>query len=158
VTKFSKGDFMNKKIGKSGNKLEALLGLILIALGLAGLGSPTLVGTHLTTGHDVIFLITGLLALAYGLKAKPENSRTLCIVFGIFYFALGTAGFIIGANENLIWRVIPNSIELGLRDHILHIILGLAFIAASLAGVEKSDASDSLPRIHRDHRDRHAVS
>ena len=45
-----------------------IIGVALILVGLAGFAAPTLLGMHLTTIHNVVHLLTGLIA-AYTPKA-----------------------------------------------------------------------------------------
>ena len=63
-------------------------------------------------------------------------------IFGMFHGLLGVAGMVfgqsgtasmhdMGADPKLL-TVIPNVLELGRNDHVLHIIIGVVFVVAAL--------------------------
>jgi hypothetical protein len=92
--------------------------------------------------HNVIHLVSGALALWFGLKGTLSGARMFSWVFGVVYGLLGVAGMMfghpgtammhdMGADPKLL-TVIPNVLELGRNDHILHIVIGIVFIAAAL--------------------------
>lgn len=75
-------------------------------------------------------------------------------VFGIVYAGLGVLGFLAGSSQSpsagvpgpadgRLLKVIPSMLELGTSDHILHILLGLIFVAGAL--LTRADA-DSRAR------------
>src|SRR5688500_2075319 len=119
-----------------------IMGTIFLVVGLAGFVSPGLGGTHLSTAHNVIHIVSGALALWFGLKGTLSSARMFSWVFGVVYGLLGVAGMMFGhpgvpALHNLgtdpkLLTVIPNVLELGRNDHILHIVIGIVFIAAAL--------------------------
>ena len=119
-----------------------IMGTIFLVVGIAGFVSPDLGGTHLSTAHNVIHIVSGALALWFGLKGTVSAARTFSWIFGVVYGLLGVAGMVLGhpgmpALHNMgtdpkLLTIIPNVLELGRNDHILHIVLGLVFIAAAL--------------------------
>jgi hypothetical protein len=119
-----------------------IVGTILVVLGIAGFVSPGLGGTHLSTAHNLIHIVSGALALWFGLKGTVSGARTFSWVFGLVYGLLGVAGFVFGqpgpammadmGSDSKLLTVIPNVLELGRNDHILHVGLGIVFVAAAL--------------------------
>ena len=119
-----------------------IMGTVFLVVGIAGFVSPGLGGTHLSTAHNVIHLVSGALALWFGLKGTLSSARTFSWIFGIVYGLLGVAGMVLGrpgvpAMHNMgtdpkLLTVIPNMLELGRNDHILHIVIGVLFLAAAL--------------------------
>jgi len=119
-----------------------IVGTIFVVVGIAGFVSPGLGGTHLSAAHNIIHLVSGALALWFGLRGTLNGARMFSWVFGIVYGLLGIAGMVfghagtasmgdMGADSKLL-TIIPNVLELGRNDHVLHIIIGIVFIAAAL--------------------------
>lgn len=108
-----------------------VLGVLFIVAGLLGFAAPGLMGMHLTVAHNLIHLISGALALYFGLKATPAAARTFCVIFGALYALLGLVGFAASGPERML-VLIPNQLMLGMMDHIVHLILGAAFLFAGL--------------------------
>lgn len=135
-------------------KTATILGIIFILLGLVGFISPGFLHAHLSPMHNLIHIISGIVAV-YVAQARSERAaRNFCLGFGVFYFLLGVTGFFVGHNaledvevkleapadvdvnahhETNHWRLIPGQLELGTRDHTLHVAIGLVFIAGGLA-------------------------
>jgi hypothetical protein len=120
-----------------------IVGTILLVLGIAGFVSPGMGGTHLSAAHNIIHIVSGALALWFGLKGTVSGARTFSWVFGLVYGLLGLAGFIFGqpalpstmpdmGSDPKLLTVIPNVLELGRNDHILHLGLGVLFMAMAL--------------------------
>ena len=119
-----------------------LLGLVFLLVGVAGFVSPNLMGTHLTLAHNLVHIVSGAIALYLGFAGSLSGARTFCLVFGAVYLLLGVAGFVMGAPgtptmaamaaDPRLWKVIPGTLELGQMDHIVHILLGVVFLAGGL--------------------------
>ncbi len=118
-----------------------IMGTIFVVVGIAGFVSPGLGGTHLSVAHNVIHIVSGALALWFGLKGTLSGARAFSWVFGIVYGLLGVAGMVFGHSgtgmhdtgpDSKLLTVIPNVLELGRNDHILHIVLGVVFILGAL--------------------------
>ena len=118
----------------------SIIGTLFVVIGIAGFVSPGLGGTHLSPAHNAIHLVSGALALWFGLKGTMTSARTFSWVFAVVYGLLGVAGMIfghsgvgmhdMGADPKLL-TVIPNVLELGRNDHILHIVIAVVFAAAA---------------------------
>src|ERR1041384_4291071 len=116
-------------------RIATILGIAFILAGLVGFIAPGLLGFHLSIAHTVVHLVSGALALYFGLKGTLAQARLFCIVFGAVYGLLGIVGFFAGTPgspsgghpgpaDDRLFRVIPGTLELGTSDHVLHILLG----------------------------------
>ena len=117
------------------------MGVGFILVGLAGIMMPGFMGMHLSLTHDFIHLASGALALWAGYSDDSKKAYTFSISFGTLYALLGIGGFLIGspgypgvgnmqADQNLL-RVIPNVLEFGTVDHLVHLIIaGVFFLGA----------------------------
>lgn len=114
------------------------MGILFIVVGLAGIISPGFIGMHLSLSHNVIHLASGALSLSSGYSDKVNRAYNFSLAFGIIYGLLGLSGFVFGspgypgvghmeADENLL-RLIPNSLEFGTADHIVHILISAVFL------------------------------
>lgn len=140
-------------------KVCIVLGIFFVVAGLGGIVMPGLLGMHLSLLHNIIHLASGGLALWVGYSDDPRKAYTFCIAFGAVYGILGIAGFVFGspgypgvghmeADDNLL-RIIPNAFELGTMDHIVHILLSVAFIGSAFAYKKRHDvAGRSSVRDH----------
>ena len=108
--------------------LSTILGIGFILVGIAGFVAPGLLGMHLTIGHNLVHLISGALALYFGLAGTVGAARTFCLVFGAVYLLLGLAGIVAGDGEARLLTVIPGDLMFGMPDHIVHVLLGALFL------------------------------
>lgn len=104
------------------------LGVVFILVGLTGFAKHDLLGAHLSAAHNVVHLLSGIIALYLGLKGSLSAAKTFCIVFGAVYLLLGVVGFLLGAGEGKILAVLPGTLEFGTMDHLIHIALGVIFL------------------------------
>src|SRR4051794_27904420 len=104
-----------------------IMGTVFLVVGIAGFVAPGLGGTHLMPAHNIIHIVSGALALWFGLKASLNGARTFSWVFAVVYGLLGVAGMALGhmgtpsmhemgADPKLL-SVIPGVLELGRNDH-----------------------------------------
>ena len=108
--------------------LSTILGIGFILVGIAGFLAPGLLGMHLTLAHNLVHLISGALALYFGLAGTVGAARTFCLVFGAVYLLLGLAGIVAGDGEARLLTVIPGDLMFGMPDHIVHVLLGALFL------------------------------
>jgi hypothetical protein len=73
-------------------------------------------------------LLSGALALCFGLNASTVVARVFCIVLGALYGLLGLAGFVAGGQEYSL-TIIPGSLVLGAMNHLAHLVLGVIFLS-----------------------------
>jgi Domain of unknown function (DUF4383) len=124
-----------------------LLGVIFIIVGIAGFVAPTLLGAHLSMVHNLVHIVSGAIALYFGFAGSASGARGFCIIFGIVYLLLGICGFVLGhpgistmpgmaemGQDPRLWPVLRGTLELGQRDHIIHILLGVIFLAGGALG------------------------
>lgn len=124
-------------------KLCFWLGAAFLGVGLLGFVAPGAFGTHLSVAHNVIHLVSGVVAIAFGLTATPRAARGFAWTFGIAYGLLGVAGFLFGEpgvpatghlmSDPFLLIVLPGMLEFGRNDHFLHLFLGGSFVASALA-------------------------
>jgi hypothetical protein len=130
-----------------------LLGVVFLLVGIIGFVKPDLMGTHLSMAHNLVHILSGILALYFGFAGSLSGARGFALAFGAVYLLLGIVGFIMGApgsseianmtmQDNRLWKVIPGTLELGTADHAIHILLGIVFLAGAL--MTKSDAARAI--------------
>ena len=108
-----------------------ILGVVFLLVGVAGFVAPTLLGAHLTPPHNVVHIVSGVVALYFGFAGSLSGARVFSLVFGVVYLALGVLGLVMGnPNEDRMWMVGP--LHLGTSDHAIHILLGVLFLAGGL--------------------------
>ena len=107
-----------------------VLGVVFLLVGVAGFAAPTLLNAHLTPPHNVVHILSGVVALYFGFAGTLSGAKAFCLVFGIVYLALGILGMALGAAPNRLWTVGP--LQLGTSDHAIHILLGAVFLAGGL--------------------------
>ena len=122
-------------------RIATLLGAVFILVGIVGFLSHDLLGAHLSTTHNIIHLVSGALALYFGLKATLAQAKLFCMIFGIVYGLLGVVGYFLGdPDHDREWKVLEGLV-LGRMDHIIHILLGVLFLIGAL--MTKADTSSA---------------
>jgi hypothetical protein len=123
-----------------------LVGAVLVVAGIVGFfysssfGSPgdvdAVFGILDVNGwHNVVHILTGVLGLlAFG--AGVYASRQYALALGVVYIVIAVWGFIIGSGDQIL-GIIPINTE----DNVLHLVIGLAGLAAGLATAEAPGAS-----------------
>lgn len=126
--------------------IATVLGIAFILVGIIGFISPGFLGTHLSLAHNLVHIISGAVALYFGLAGTLSGARLFCLVFGAVYLLLGVAGFLLGVDhqhtiagiaqshgtDTHLLQVIPGQLELATMDHIVHILLGIVFLIGGL--------------------------
>ncbi|HKV37000.1 MAG TPA: DUF4383 domain-containing protein [Pyrinomonadaceae bacterium] len=108
-----------------------ILGVVFLLVGVAGFAAPTLLGAHLTPPHNVVHIVSGVIALYFGFAGSLSGAKAFSLVFGIVYLALGILGLALGNPESdRMWMVGP--LHFGTADHAIHILLGVLFLAGGL--------------------------
>jgi len=109
-----------------------LLGVIFLLVGIAGFANHGLLGAHLTPAHNLVHIVSGVIAIYFGFAGSLSGAKGFCLLFGIVYLALGFLGqFVLGdAAHDRMWHVGP--LELARVDHFIHILLGVIFLAGGL--------------------------
>ena len=107
-----------------------ILGVVFLLVGVCGFAAPTLLGAHLTPPHNVVHILSGVVALYFGFAGSLSGAKAFCLVFGVVYLALGILGLVLGTPPERMWMVGP--LHLGTSDHAIHILLGIVFLAGGL--------------------------
>ncbi|HKS08653.1 MAG TPA: DUF4383 domain-containing protein [Pyrinomonadaceae bacterium] len=107
-----------------------ILGVVFLLVGVAGFAAPRLLGAHLTPPHNVVHIVSGVIALYFGFAGTLSGAKAFSLVFGIVYLALGILGLALGAPPERMWMVGP--LHFGTADHAIHILLGVLFLAGGL--------------------------
>jgi hypothetical protein len=110
-------------------------GVLLLMLGLMGFAATGFMGMHLSLLHIVMLLLSGALAIYFGLKGSLVAGRSFCLVLGAVYGLLGLVGFLAGGKDYT-FTIIPGALVLGMMDHVFNLILGTVFL--SVGWVEKA--------------------
>jgi len=107
-----------------------VLGVVFLLVGVAGFVNQHLLGAHLTPPHNVVHIVSGVLALYFGFAGSLSAAKAFSLVFGVVYLGLGTCGMAFGVEADRIWNVGP--LQFGQVDHSIHILLGVVFLAGGL--------------------------
>lgn len=131
--------------------ISTVLGIVFILVGIVGFIMPGFLGTHLSLMHNLVHIISGAVALYFGLAGSLSGARLFCIVFGIVYLLLGVVGFLLGGPgtpggnmagmgpDARLFSLIPGQLEFGTMDHVVHILLGLVFLIGGF--ITKADVA-----------------
>ena len=114
-----------------------LLGLIFLIAGIAGIFSHDLLGAHLNMAHNMVHIVSGVIALYFGFSGSYSGARAFCLLFGIVYLLLGVCGWLLGVGPDNMLRI-GTLLMLGKVDHIIHILLGVVFLAGGALGGSES--------------------
>lgn len=136
------------------------MGIAFVLAGLAGIIMPGFMGMHLSMLHNVIHLASGALALWVGYSDRPRRAYNFALAFGTVYGLLGIVGFIVGQpgypgvghmapDQNLL-RVIPNVLEFGTSDHVVHILIASVLLLSAFGYKKRhQDADRSIVDVQR---------
>jgi len=108
-----------------------LLGIVLLIVGLLGFThilDP--LGAHvgpMYASHNLVHIVSGVLALYFGFAGSSSGAKGFCIVFGLVYLLLGVAGlYMVTINIPAL------KLMLGKVDHLIHVVVGVGFLAGGL--------------------------
>ncbi len=108
-----------------------VLGLAFLIIGICGFMAPTLLGFHLSPAHNLVHIVSGVVALYFGFSGSLAGAKGFCLVFGTVYLGLGLFGMVMGdPSMNRMLHVGP--LDLAMQDHGLHLVLGAIFLAGGL--------------------------
>lgn len=108
-----------------------VLGVVFLLVGVAGFAAPNLLGAHLTTAHNLVHIVSGIVALYFGFAGTMSGAKTFALAFGVVYLALGILGLALGVGADRMWNV-AGILHLGTSDHGIHVLLGIVFLAGGL--------------------------
>ena len=107
-----------------------VLGVVFLLVGLVGFAAPTLLNAHLTPPHNVVHIVSGVIALYFGFAGSLSAAKAFSLIFGVVYLGLGVLGSALGTPPDRMFHVGP--LDLGMSDHGIHILLGVIFLAGGL--------------------------
>jgi hypothetical protein len=107
-----------------------ILGVVFLLVGVAGFANQSLLGAHLTPPHNVVHIVSGVIALYFGFAGTLSGAKAFSLVFGVVYLGLGILGMALGTGVEHLWSVGP--LHFGQVDHAIHILLGVVFLAGGL--------------------------
>jgi len=107
-----------------------IMGVVFLLVGIAGFANQGLLGAHLTPPHNVVHIVTGVIALYFGFAGSLSAAKAFSLVFGVVYLGLGICGLAFGNGAEHMWVVGP--LHLGQVDHGIHILLGVIFLGGGL--------------------------
>lgn len=107
-----------------------ILGVVLLIVGVCGFALPNLLGAHLSPIHNGVHIVSGAIALYFGFAGSFSGAKKFSLIFGVIYLALGILGLVLGTGAEKMWIVGP--LHFGQMDHLIHVVLGLVFLAGGL--------------------------
>ena len=108
-----------------------ILGVVFLIVGVCGFAAPRLLGAHLTPPHNLVHIVSGVIALYFGFAGSLAGAKGFSLVFGVVYLGLGILGLVMGDPAMMReWHVGP--LVFGTADHGIHILLGVIFLAGGL--------------------------
>jgi nicotinamide riboside transporter PnuC len=103
-----------------------VLGAVFVILGILGFVNHPILGIfEVNTVHNLIHLLSGILAFVFASKGESE-ARTFSLILGVVYLLITVLGFIQG-NGNLLSLVTINT-----ADNFLHLVLAVVLLGLGL--------------------------
>jgi len=104
-----------------------IFGAVLLLVGIVGFFMHNLLGLHLTMIHNVVHILTGLVALYFGVSGSDSSARTFSQAFGAIYALLGIVGLF---QPGIIATVIQfhEAGDTMFMDNIVHLLVGAVFL------------------------------
>ena len=100
-----------------------IMGLVLLLVGVLGFTHMLdSLGAHLSPAHNLVHILSGVIALYFGFAGSLSGAKGFCIVFGLIYLLLGVLGLVMG-------ELHIGPLMLGKVDHGIHLIVGAIFMA-----------------------------
>lgn len=102
------------------------MGLVLLLVGVLGFTHVLdSLGAHLSPAHNLVHILSGVIALYFGFSGSLAGAKGFCIIFGLVYLLLGILGLAMG-------ELHIGPLMLGKVDHGIHLIVGAIFLAGGL--------------------------
>jgi hypothetical protein len=103
-----------------------IMGLVLLLVGILGFTHVLdSLGAHLSPAHNLVHILSGVIALYFGFAGSLSGAKGFCIIFGLIYLLLGILGLAMG-------ELHIGPLMLGKVDHGIHLIVGAIFLAGGL--------------------------
>jgi Domain of unknown function (DUF4383) len=119
-----------------------IIGIALLPVGILGFFVSDLLGLHLVPVHNVIHIATSLVCLYFGFAASTKAAHSFCQVFGVVYLLVAILGFILpDILVSLLMGHKMSAPDSLIMDNIVHLLLGIVFMAAGLIRSESQPAT-----------------
>lgn len=103
-----------------------IMGLVLLLVGVLGFTHVLdSLGAHLSPAHNLVHILSGVIALYFGFAGSLGGAKSFCIIFGLIYLLLGILGLAMG-------ELHIGPLMLGKVDHGIDLIVGAIFLAGGL--------------------------
>lgn len=114
-------------------------GIVLLSMGAIGFLIPDLLGLHLSSIHNIIFISTGALAIYFGFLHSRRTNRTFSTIAAFVYLLLGLAGILFPVALGTFLQIPLGNVSQEhtsqnplAPDNLFHLFLGLIFLAVGL--------------------------
>ncbi len=137
-----------------------LSGIGFIFFGLVGVLNPGFISLHLSAAHNLIHLSCGSMIILAGFAEEKKKAYILSSIMGFFFGLIGIVGFVFGNpgfpavgdlnSDTHLLRVLPDFLELGTSDHILHLCASLILLFGAFSWrVAQDEGLGSIVDIQR---------
>ncbi|WP_413585870.1 hypothetical protein [Bdellovibrio sp. HCB274] len=120
---------------------SVVLGLGLVVVGFVGFVVDNFLGAHLSYLHNIVHLVTGGALVWFGFK-QEQKAKKCALIIGSFFAVLGVLGYVVGTpgnptmgsmeRDDFLWIISPDRLELGTRDHNIHLLAAAILLGAAL--------------------------
>jgi hypothetical protein len=119
-------------------KVVKVFGIVLLLVGVLGFFNDPVLGIFdVDLEHNLIHLVSGILALSFGKTAA--GAKKFAKIFGVVYGLVALAGLFMGSP-------ILSLVDANTADHWLHVALAVIFLYVGFSG-DKSSATPSNPSM-----------
>lgn len=119
-------------------KVAMVVGVVFVLVGILGFFNNPILGLfEVNAAHNVVHLLTGLLALGAG-AAGVEMAKRYFMVFGVVYALVTVWGFV--SEEVLFGLLSVNG-----WDNLLHLVLAAVFLYVGFMGKQTAPAPATPP-------------
>jgi len=101
-------------------------GALLALVGVLGLVIPTVMGFHLNVAIHLTHLLSGALAVYFGLKSSTLALQTFCRAIGVLYALVGAAGLVDA------FAIGSGGFTSQIVQHLFHLVVGVGFVVAAI--------------------------
>ena len=103
-----------------------ILGVVLVLVGLAGFFSGgNLLGFHVNTAHNLVHLLSGIIALMAGFMGGGNYAKIYNVIFGVVYLLVALLGL-------FSVTFVVDLLTLNSADNWLHIVLAVVTFAIGI--------------------------
>lgn len=116
--------------------VATLFGVFLVGGGVLGFVIPDLLGAHLDPLRDILHVAVGLASV---ILATTEHRLLVPFVrgFGLVCLTLAGLGPAVGEGDDGVLVLGGGAVYLGARDHLIHLILGTAYLLGGLSPAKR---------------------